>query len=94
MSNEPNLDLNDPKDCVRYQKAVCAAMKAADPACRLVGVCTTQDFGVDNADSFARGCLEKGIARIWTPSRCIRMRQRWTTDVCPPRRSFACLPTS
>ena len=37
-------------------------MKAADPACRLVGVCTTQDFGVDNADSFARGCLEKGIA--------------------------------
>ena len=37
-------------------------MKAADPACRLVGVCTTQDFGVDNADSFARGCLENGIA--------------------------------
>lgn len=62
LFNEPNLDLNDPKDCVRYQKAVCAAMKAADPACRLVGVCTTQDFGVNDADNFARGCLENGIA--------------------------------
>ncbi|MGN0833613.1 MAG: GH116 family glycosyl-hydrolase [Kiritimatiellia bacterium] len=62
LFNEPNLSLCDPQDCVRYQQAVCAAMKRADPACRLAGVCTTQDFGVTGAADFAGGCFRNGIA--------------------------------
>jgi len=62
LFNEPNLDLGDPRDCVRYQKAVWAAMKKADPACRIAGICTTQDFGTDDAADFAGVCLKDGIA--------------------------------
>ena len=60
--NEPNLELHDPRDCVRYQKAICEAMKRADPDCRLAGICTTQDFGVEDAADFAGGCFRNGIA--------------------------------
>ena len=59
--NEPNLYMT-PEDYTRYLKLAYEAAKKADPACRIVGICSTGDLGGRLGD-FIEACGKRGAFR-------------------------------
>lgn len=59
--NEPNLYMT-PEDYTRYLKLAYEAAKKADPACRIVGICSTGDLG-GNLGDFIEACGKLGAFR-------------------------------
>lgn len=57
--NEPNGTMADPDDYMRYLKLSYEIVRANDPAAKVVGICSTGDYGADTA-KFVEEIGERG----------------------------------
>ena len=57
--NEPNLRLTDPARYTSYLKEAFRSAKKADPDCRIIGICATEDYGAAGGN-YTGKCAELG----------------------------------
>ena len=59
IMNEPNLRLTDPARYAAYLKEAFRTAKNADPDCRIIGICATEDYGAAGGN-YTEKCAEAG----------------------------------
>ena len=57
--NEPNLRLTDPARYTAYLKEAFQTARKADPDCRIIGICATEDYGASGG-SYTAQCAKLG----------------------------------